>query len=234
MLVWETERDRQLLKNSWPQEVATKAKAHKHSWSIVGWVQRVTFSNLEIILEGCCYSFTVLRLTKTLKHQDFFWIVAAVRFPRDKMKSEKNAWRGKSQILCCNEKPTTGHEQIKSHRLGSNMASPRFLTILISSGQGWPSMHHEPSSRNTSVQTYRVGYIFLSGWISSYRIIWTPISSCWPRPSDASQLSVGGSPPDFHICAFLVFHCAAKSGTKRRRGQRLCPFWDHLLRFAIV
>ena len=73
----------------------------------------------------------------------------------------------------------------------------------------------------------------LSGWISSYRIIWTPISSCWPRPSDASQLSVGGSPPDFHICAFLVFHCAAKSGTKRRRGQRLCPFWDHLLRFAI-
>ena len=114
------------------------------------------------------------------------------------------------------------------------MASPRFLTILISSGQGWPSMHHEPSSRNTSVQTYRVGYIFLSGWISSYRIIWTPISSCWPRPSDASQLSVGGSPPDFHICAFLVFHCAAKSGTKRRRGQRLCPFLFEIICCALL
>ena len=77
------------------------------------------------------------------------------------MKSDKKCLEGKAQVLRGNVKPTMGHQQIKSHRLGSNMARPRFLTILISSGQGWPSMHHEPTSRNTSVETYRVGYLLI-------------------------------------------------------------------------
>ena len=45
------------------------------------------------------------------------------------MNSDKKCLEGKTQVLHGNEKPTTGHEQIKSHTLGSNMASPKFLTI---------------------------------------------------------------------------------------------------------
>ena len=184
-LVWEKERDRQLLKNSWPQEVATKAKADKHSWSIVGWVQRVTFFTSWGNLEGVLLQFYFVQAYKNSQTIRFLLlIVAAVGIPGDKMKSDKKCLVGKAQVLRGNVKPTMGHQQIKSHRLGPNMARPMFLTIIISWGQGWSSMHW-----TINTQPYSSN---LSAWISSYRIIWTPISSCWPRPSDASQLSVGG------------------------------------------
>ena len=61
------------------------------------------------------------------------------------MKSDKKCLEEKTQVLHGNEKPTTGHEQIKSHRLSSNMASPKFLTISyprVRNGHPCTMNHH--------------------------------------------------------------------------------------------
>ena len=112
--------------------MATKAKADKHSWSIVGWVQRVTFSNLEIILEGCCYSFTVLRLTKTLKHQDFFFeLLQLLDFQETKWKVKKMPEGENPKFYAAMKNQQRGMNRSKVTDLAPTWQAPIFCQFHI-------------------------------------------------------------------------------------------------------
>ena len=80
---------------------------------------------------------------------------------------------------------------------------------------------HALNHQHATLQFKLIGLdIFLSDNLNPDQFLLTQTFGCIAVAGGR----VGGSPPDFHICALLVYHCAARSGTKRRRGQRLRPF----------
>ena len=75
------------------------------------------------------------------------------------MKSDKNAWRGKPKFYTAMKNQQGGMNRSKVTGLAPTWQAQGFWHFDILGS----SMHHEPSSRNTSVETYGGGYIFFIG-----------------------------------------------------------------------